>query len=125
MAVLVALAVLVVLPLLVGATVIAGALSKVQAQEPTAAGGQALAQAAVAAAKPAQTYGAWVAVSAAISIIGATLAAGHAVARVGSAALGAASEKPEIMLRALIFVGLAEGIAIYGLVIAIMLLGKI
>jgi V/A-type H+-transporting ATPase subunit K len=39
--------------------------------------------------------------------------------------LGAASEKPEIMGRALIFVGLAEGIAIYGLVVAIMLLGKI
>jgi len=50
------------------------------------------------------------------------LAAGYAVARVGAAALGAASERPELLGRALIFVGLAEGIAIYGLIIGIMLL---
>ncbi len=72
-----------------------------------------------------QSFGAWVVVSAAICVLGATIGAGYAVAHVGAAALGAASEKPEILGRALIFVGLAEGIAIYGLVIAIMLLGKI
>ena len=50
------------------------------------------------------------------------LAAGIAVARVGSAALGAASERPELLGRSLIFVGLAEGIAIYGLIIGILLM---
>ena len=52
----------------------------------------------------------------------ACLGAGYAVAQVGSAALGAASENPEMLGRSLIFVGLAEGIAIYGLIIAILLL---
>ena len=50
------------------------------------------------------------------------LAAGYAVARVGSAAIGAVSERPEMFGRSLVFVGLAEGIAIYGLIIGIMLL---
>jgi V/A-type H+-transporting ATPase subunit K len=39
--------------------------------------------------------------------------------------MGAVSERPEMAGRALIFVGLAEGIAIYGLVVAIMILGKL
>jgi len=50
------------------------------------------------------------------------LAAGYAVGRVGSAAIGAVSERPEMFGRALVFVGLAEGIAIYGLIIGIMLM---
>ena len=53
------------------------------------------------------------------------LGAGIAVAYVGSAALGAISEKPELTARALIYVGLAEGIAIYGLIISIMILTRI
>jgi len=53
------------------------------------------------------------------------LSAGYAVGKVGAAALGAASERPEIMGRALIFVGLAEGIAIYGLIVGIMLIVKL
>jgi V/A-type H+-transporting ATPase subunit K len=51
--------------------------------------------------------------------------AGIAVAYVGAAAVGAVGEKPEVAGRTLIFVGLAEGIAIYGLIIAIMILGKV
>jgi V/A-type H+-transporting ATPase subunit K len=43
----------------------------------------------------------------------------------GAAAMGAVAEKPEMAGRALIFVGLAEGIAIYGLIIAIMILGRL
>ncbi|MEQ8204298.1 MAG: ATP synthase subunit C, partial [Smithellaceae bacterium] len=35
------------------------------------------------------------------------------------------SEKPELMGKTLVFLGLAEGIAIYGLIIAIMILNKI
>ncbi len=53
------------------------------------------------------------------------VAAGIAVGLVGSAAMGAVAEKPEVMGRSIIFVGLAEGIAIYGLIISIMILGKL
>ncbi|HDQ45261.1 MAG TPA: H+transporting two-sector ATPase C subunit [bacterium] len=63
--------------------------------------------------------------SAAIVVGIGSLGAGAAVAYVGAAAMGAIGEKPELFGRALIFVGLAEGIAIYGLIIAIMILGKI
>lgn len=55
----------------------------------------------------------------------AALGAAYAVAVVGAAAMGAVAEKPETAGRALIFVGLAEGIAIYGLIIAIMILGRL
>jgi len=54
-----------------------------------------------------------------------SLAAGYAVGKVGSAAIGAITEKPETFGKAVIFVGLAEGIAIYGLIVAIMILGRI
>ncbi len=67
----------------------------------------------------------WAFLAAAISTGLSALAAGIAVAYVGAAAVGAVAEKPEMAGRALIFVGLAEGIAIYGLIIAIMILGKI
>ena len=60
-----------------------------------------------------------------ISIALPCLAAGYAVGMVGSAALGAASEKPELLTRSLILVALAEGIAIYGLLVAILLYLKL
>ena len=50
---------------------------------------------------------------------------GIAVGLVGAAAMGAIGERPEISGKALIFLGLAEGIAIYGLIIAIMILGRV
>jgi V/A-type H+-transporting ATPase subunit K len=53
------------------------------------------------------------------------LAAGVAVAYVGAAAVGAVSEKPEVFGRTIIFVALGEGIAVLGLVIAIMILGTV
>jgi V/A-type H+-transporting ATPase subunit K len=56
---------------------------------------------------------------------GATLAAGIAVGPVASAALAVIVEKPEMFGRSLVYLGLAEGIAIYGLVVSILLLGKI
>jgi len=67
----------------------------------------------------------WGFLSASIVVGLGSIAAGIAVAYVGSAALGALGEKPELFGRALIFVALAEGIAIYGLIIAMMILGKI
>jgi V/A-type H+-transporting ATPase subunit K len=55
----------------------------------------------------------------------ATLGAGYAVGAVGSSALGAVSENPKILGKTLIFVGLAEGIAIYGLITSILILGRL
>ena len=64
-------------------------------------------------------------IAAALSTGLATIATGIAVGSVGSSALGAVSEEPGMLGRSLIFVGLAEGIAIYGLIISIMILGRI
>ena len=60
---------------------------------------------------------------AAIAVAGSTIGAAIAVAYTGAAALAAISEKPEMFGRAMVIVGLAEGIAIYGVVIAILLIG--
>ncbi len=54
-----------------------------------------------------------------------SLGAGFAVAKVGTAAVGALAEKPELFARLLIFVGLAEGIAIYGLIVSILILNRL
>ena len=54
-----------------------------------------------------------------------TIAAGIAVGPIGAASLAVLAEKPEIFGRTLIYLGLAEGIAIYGLVISILLLDKL
>jgi len=83
----------------------------------------ALAEGAITAVDP--SVARWAFIAAAISTGLSAAAAGIAVAYVGSAAVGAISEKPEISGQALILVGLAEGIAIYGLIISIMILGKI
>lgn len=50
------------------------------------------------------------------------MSAGYAVAQVGSAGIGAMTEKPDLFGRILVMVGLAEGIAIYGLIISILIL---
>ena len=67
----------------------------------------------------------WAFMSAALVAGLSALGAAYAVAVVGGAAMGAVAEKPETAGRALIFVGLAEGIAIYGVIIAIMILGYV
>ena len=54
----------------------------------------------------------------------ATISAGFAVSNTGAAALGAIAEKPETFGRALVFVGLAEGIGIYGLIVAVLILNR-
>lgn len=55
-----------------------------------------------------------------VSILG----AGYAVARIGSAAIGAIAEKPELLPRAILFVALGEGLAVLGFAFAMMLLQK-
>ena len=53
------------------------------------------------------------------------LGSGIAVASSASAALGAISEDGSIFGKSMIFVAMAEGIALYGLIISFMILGKL
>jgi V/A-type H+-transporting ATPase subunit K len=62
--------------------------------------------------------------SAAIAVGASSIGAAIAVGYTGAAALAAISEKPEMFGRVMVIVGLAEGIAIYGLIVAVILLGK-
>lgn len=55
----------------------------------------------------------------------ATIGAGIAVGPVGAASLAVIAEKPEVFGRTLVYLGLAEGIAIYGLVVTILMLGRL
>lgn len=64
-------------------------------------------------------------IAAALSTGLACLGAGIAVALVASSAVGAISENPGLLGKTIIFAGLAEGIAIYGLIISIMILNQI
>ena len=50
---------------------------------------------------------------------------GIAVASAASAALGAISEDSSVLGKSLIFVGLAEGVCLYGLIISFRILGKL
>jgi V/A-type H+/Na+-transporting ATPase subunit K len=86
------------------------------------AGSSGVAAIQLTAASSADTSGAFI--GAAIAVAGSSIGAGIAVAYTGSAALAAISEKPELFGRAMVFVGLSEGIAIYGLVVALLLIGK-
>ncbi len=65
--------------------------------------------------------GAAAALAVSVSILG----AGYAVGRIGSAAVGALAEKPELLPRTILFVALAEGLAVLGFAIAMILLQKI
>lgn len=67
----------------------------------------------------------WGLIAAALATAMSSLGAGIAVARVGTAAVAALAEKPELFGRLLIFVGLAEGIAIYGLIISVLILNRL
>jgi V/A-type H+-transporting ATPase subunit K len=60
--------------------------------------------------------------AAALSTGLATIGTGLAVGSVGSSAVGAVSEDSSILGKTLIFVGMAEGIAIYGMIISILIL---
>ncbi|NCD05952.1 MAG: ATPase [Spirochaetia bacterium] len=71
---------------------------------------------------PAQTG--MICLAAAIAFAMGALAAGIAIGNVGAAAMGAISEKPELASQALIFIALAEGLVVFGFIIALMILGK-
>ena len=63
-------------------------------------------------------------ISAALSTGLSCLGGGIAVSAAASAALGAISEDSSILGKSLIFVGLAEGVCLYGLIISFMILGN-
>ena len=63
-------------------------------------------------------------IAAALAIGISAIGSGIAVASSGAAALGALSEDPKIFGKAFVFVGLAEGIAIYGLIVSILILNS-
>jgi len=86
---------------------------------PARAGAQA-----PAAALPAEVWR-WGLMAAALSTGLSAVAGGYAVARLGTAAVAALVEKPDLFGRLLIFVGLAEGIAIYGVIISILILNRL
>ena len=64
-------------------------------------------------------------IGAALAVGIACLGSGIAVANSASAALGALSENDSLFGKSLVFVGLSEGIALYGLIIAFMILGSL
>ena len=86
---------------------------------------RAASDAAAATVRGAGIDGNWVFIGAALATGLSSLGAGFAVARVGTAAVGALAEKPELFGRLLIFIGLAEGIAIYGLIVSILMLNRL
>jgi V/A-type H+-transporting ATPase subunit K len=67
----------------------------------------------------------WGYVAAALATGLSALGAAYAVASVGVAAVGALAERPELFGRVVILVGLAEGIAIYGVIVSVLILNRL
>jgi V/A-type H+-transporting ATPase subunit K len=66
------------------------------------------------------THWRWIAAAAAVGM--SCIGGGVAVGQIGAAAMGAMSENPELSGKALPFVGLAEGICLWGFLVAILIL---
>ena len=86
----------------------------------------------VMAAEPAAAGGVEITLGKGLALLGiglptgmAAIAAAIALGPIGSASLAVIAEKPEMFGRTLVYMGLAEGIAIYGLVMSILMLGRI
>lgn len=61
-------------------------------------------------------------IAAGIAVGVACIAGGMAVGKIGAAAMGAMSENPELSGKALPFVGLAEGICLWGFLVALLII---
>jgi V/A-type H+-transporting ATPase subunit K len=70
-------------------------------------------------------YAGWAFLAAGLSISVSVLGAGIALSKIGAAAMAAIAEKPEIMGSAIVFAGLAEGLSIWGLIVAVLILLKV
>ncbi|MDR1692410.1 MAG: ATP synthase subunit C [Oscillospiraceae bacterium] len=66
----------------------------------------------------------WGLIAAALATGLSGIGGGLATAAAASAALGAISENEKLFGKAMLFVGLAEGIALYGLIVSLMILGR-
>ena len=64
----------------------------------------------------------WKYISAAVAVGVSCIAGGMAVGRIGAAAMGAMSENPELSGKALPYAGLAEGICLWGFLVALLIL---
>jgi V/A-type H+-transporting ATPase subunit K len=67
-----------------------------------------------------QTHWKWIAAAMAVGM--SCIAGGIAVGQIGAAAMGAMSENPELSGKALPFIGLAEGICLWGFLVALLIL---
>ena len=61
-------------------------------------------------------------IAAALAVGIACIGGGMAVGKIGAAAMGAMSEKPEVSGKAIPFVGLAEGICLWGFLVALLII---
>lgn len=115
----------VVLRLVLGANALVLAVATVVIVAAATSADEPATGAALAAAQTDSGSSSWAALlGAAIAVAGSSIGAAIAVAYTGAAALAAMSERPELFGRAMVIVGLAEGIAIYGLIIAVILIGR-
>ena len=64
----------------------------------------------------------WRYIAAALAVGIACIAGGIAVGQIGAAAIGAMSENPELSGKALPYAGLAEGICLWGFLVAVLIL---
>jgi V/A-type H+-transporting ATPase subunit K len=87
-----------------------------------AAASQAAAQEAEGSAAAAAAGGSWKYIAAAAAVGIACIAGGLAVGQIGAAAMGAMAENPELSGKALPYVGLAEGICLWGFLVALLML---
>lgn len=76
----------------------------------------------VAAGTAAGTASQWKYIAAAIAVGLSCIAGGIAVGQIGAAAMGAMSENPELSGKALPYAGLAEGICLWGFLVALFIL---
>ncbi|AEF82464.1 ATP synthase subunit C [Leadbettera azotonutricia] len=70
----------------------------------------------------AESTPAWKYIAAALAVGISCIAGGIAVGQIGSAAMGAMSENPELSGKALPYAGLAEGICLWGFLVALLIL---
>lgn len=82
----------------------------------------AFAQAAVPEASGGIPLAAWKYLSAAIAVSVACIGGGLAVGKVGAAAMGAIAEDPSLSGKAIPYLGLAEGICLWGFLVALLIL---
>ena len=81
-----------------------------------------LAEAEAAASAPAGTTAIWRYFAAALAVGISCIAGGIAVGQIGSAAMGAMSENADLSGKALPYAGLAEGICLWGFLVALLIL---